>query len=273
MAPRDLLVIGNYAHDEIITQRGERFSALGGATAYMCSVLEALEADYEVVSKVGKDFLYTNDLVRPSTVDETLPTTCFLDDFTSGRRVGTVKALCAPIRAADLTTSARISIANGCAGEVLPEAVSKLRELSEVVVADLQSILRVLGPDGVIGLVPLSKTNHPVKQIDFLKGSEEEAAFVDVDGPVLIITKGNQGCEIVEGRKRTHVPGFPAEEIDASGAGDCFLAGFAFALAKGFGVLEAARFANYCGSLAVKQTGIPKLTAADFTSMRASLRR
>ncbi len=87
MAQRDLLVIGNYAHDEIITQRGERFSALGGPTAYMCSVLEALAADYEVVSKVGKGFLYTNDLVRPSTVDQTLPTTCFLDDFTSGRRV------------------------------------------------------------------------------------------------------------------------------------------------------------------------------------------
>src|SRR5688500_14803295 len=102
MTHRELLVIGNYAHDKIITQRGERFSALGGATAYMCSVLEALEADYEVVAKVGKDFLYGADVIRPPVVDPTLPTTSFTDDFTSGRREGTVTSLCAPIRGEDL---------------------------------------------------------------------------------------------------------------------------------------------------------------------------
>ncbi len=269
---RDLLVTGNYAHDEIITQRGERFSALGGATAYMCKVFQALDADYEVVAKVGKDFLYTKDLIRPPIVDADKPTTAFLDDFTSGRREGTVTALCSPIRAADLMTRAKISIANGCAGEVLPEAVAKLREISDLVVCDLQSILRVLGPGGKIELVKLSKTGHPVTAIDFLKGSEEEAEFVDVDGPVLIITRGAKGCEIVERGKRTHVPGFPAEEIDASGAGDCFIAGFGYALSKGLGVVEAARLANYCGSLAVQKTGIPELTAADFASMLVTLK-
>lgn len=277
MAHRDLLVVGNYAHDEIITQRGETFSALGGATAYMSTVLEALGADYEVVSKVGRDFLYGSELTRPPIVDLSLPTTSFLDDFTSGRRVGTVTALCSPIRAADLTGSAKIAIGNGCAGEVLPETVARLREISQVVVCDLQSLVRVLGPGGVIELIPLSRTGHPIGSIDFLKGSEEEAAFVDLSGPgkqpVLIITRGDQGCEIVEGTRRTIVPGFPAEEIDASGAGDCFLAGFGFGLSEGLGVLEAARLANYCGSLAVQKTGIPQLTRADFSTILATLRR
>ena len=104
---RELLVIGNYGHDEIITQRGERFSALGGATAYMCGVLEAFGSDYEVVAKVGKDFKYAGEVIRAPIVDPVLPTTAFLDDFTTGRRVGTVTALCAPIRAADLTVNDR----------------------------------------------------------------------------------------------------------------------------------------------------------------------
>ena len=275
MAHRDLLVVGNYAHDEIITQRGERFSALGGATAYMCSVLEALDADYEVVSKVGKDFLYAADVIRPSVVDPSLPTTCFRDDFTSGRREGTVTALCSPIRAADLKGTAKIAIANGCAGEVLPEAVAKLREISDVVVCDLQSLIRVLGNDGLIGLIPLSKTGHPISSIDFLKGSEEEAEYVDLPTtgkqPVLIITRGDKGCEIVEGGKRTRVPGYPAEEIDASGAGDSFIAGFAYGLSKGLSVLAAAQLANYCGSLAVQKTGIPQLSRADFAQVLAEL--
>ena len=277
MAHRDLLVVGNYAHDEIITQRGERFSALGGATAYMCSVLQALEADYEVVSKVGKDFLYGANVIRPSRVDDTLPTTSFLDDFTSGRREGNVTSLCSPIRAADLTGTAKIAIANGCAGEVQPQTVARLREISDVVVCDLQSLIRVLDSRGRIQLVPLALSGHPIASIDFLKGSEEEAEYVDVSGPgkqpILIITRGEKGCEIVEGAKRTLVPGFPAEEIDASGAGDCFIAGFAYGLSKGHSVLESARLANYCGSLAVQKTGIPVLTKADFATVLAKLNR
>lgn len=273
----DLRVVGNYAHDDIITERGEKFSALGGATAYMCSVLEALGSDYEVVAKVGGDFLYGAEVIRPPRVERRSKTTSFVDDFTSGRREGTVRTLCEPIRPADLTGTARISIANGCAGEVLPETVARLRELSEVVVCDLQSVIRVLGPGGKIELVPLSKSGHPVGAIDFLKGSEEEAAFVDLPKtgkrPVLIITKGAKGCEIVDGATRTTVPGFPAEELDASGAGDSFLAGFAHGLAKGYSVLESARLANFCGALAVQKTGIPKLESRDFTAVLESLKR
>ncbi len=276
MAHRELLVVGNYAHDEIITQRGETFSALGGATAYMCSVLEALDADYEVVAKVGKDFQYAAEVIRAPIVDDACPTTRFLDDFTSGRREGTVRSLCAPIRAEDLTCTARIAIANGCAGEVLPQTVARLRAISEVVVCDLQSLIRVLGPGGKIELIPLSKTGHPISSIDFLKGSEEESEYVDLRGPgkrpILIITRGAQGCEIVEGSNRTVVPGFPAEEIDASGAGDSFIAGFAYGLSKGFSVLTSARLANHCGSLAVQKTGIPRLTREDFTAVLNSLR-
>ena len=274
---RDLLVVGNYGHDEIITERGEKFSALGGATAYMCSVLEALEADYEVVAKVGRDFLYAGEVIRAPIVDPVCPTTSFLDDFTSGRREGTVKALCAPIRAEDLTGTARISIANGCAGEVTPETIARLRQISQVVLCDLQSLLRVVGPDGRIGLVKLSETGHPVASIDFLKGSEEEAEYIDLPSggkpPILIITRGSEGCEIVEGGQRTKVPGFPAEEIDASGAGDSFIAGFAYGLAKGLGVVAAARLANHCGALAVQKTGIPKLSRADFAAVLESLGR
>lgn len=267
---RELLVIGNYGHDEIITQRGERFTALGGATAYMAPVLDAFGSDYALVAKVGADFQYGAQVARAPIV-EGAHTTAFLDDFTSGRRVGTVRAQCAPIRAVDLREAAKIGIANGCAGEVLPEAVAQLKALCPVVVADLQSVVRVLDAASVIQLVKLSASGHPVAAIDYLKGSEEEAAFVDADGPVLIVTKGKDGCDLISRGRVTHVPGFPADEVDASGAGDCFLAGFAHGLARGLPAVKAARLANYCGAQAVKVTGIPAFTPDELARVMKDL--
>jgi len=43
------------------------------------------------------------------------------------------------------------------------------------------------------------------------------------------------------------------------------MAGLAFSLLKGRPLLEAARFANYCGALAVRHVGVPALRPQDFT--------
>ena len=55
----------------------------------------------------------------------------------------------------------------------------------------------------------------------------------------------------VEPRIRAAVP---------TGAGDCFLAGFAAGLARGLDPLRAARIGAYCGARAVEQIGVPRLT-------------
>jgi tagatose kinase len=72
---------------------------------------------------------------------------------------------------------------------------------------------------------------------------------------VIVVTQGAEGCTVYTQAKKQHVPGFPAEEVDPTGAGDCFDAGFLVSWLSGQPLADAARFANACGALAVTQQG------------------
>jgi sugar/nucleoside kinase (ribokinase family) len=51
------------------------------------------------------------------------------------------------------------------------------------------------------------------------------------------------------------VPGFTVQEVDPTGAGDSFCAGFTVALLENMPLEEAGRFANAVGALAVTKLG------------------
>lgn len=72
---------------------------------------------------------------------------------------------------------------------------------------------------------------------------------------VIVITKGAQGCDVITQDGTVHVPGFAVEEVDPTGAGDCFDAGFLRQWIAGASPVDAARFANACGALAVTAKG------------------
>ena len=72
---------------------------------------------------------------------------------------------------------------------------------------------------------------------------------------VVILTQGADGCVVHTRGGAEHVPGFPVEEVDPTGAGDCFDAGFLATWLQGSPPAEAARFANACGALAVTVQG------------------
>lgn len=72
---------------------------------------------------------------------------------------------------------------------------------------------------------------------------------------IIIVTKGALGCEVVTQQGTVQVPGFAVEEVDPTGAGDCFDAGFLVQWSKGSSPVEAAFFANACGALAVMKKG------------------
>jgi 1D-myo-inositol 3-kinase len=131
-----------------------------------------------------------------------------------------------------------------------------------VVVADAQGLLREITPRGEVLLRPLDP--EAARQLDVLKASRAESRLLDVDGLrrrlTLVITDGARGCTVLTASAETHVPAFPAQEMDPTGAGDCFLAGFAVGLARGLDPVRAARIGAYCGARAVEQIGVPRLT-------------
>ncbi len=74
-------------------------------------------------------------------------------------------------------------------------------------------------------------------------------------GKTVVLKQGARGCRIFQGTVDLEVPSFPVEEVDPTGAGDSFCAGFTVAMLDGLDLAAAGRFANATGALAVTKKG------------------
>ncbi|XWX04063.1 sugar kinase [Aggregatilineales bacterium SYSU G02658] len=72
---------------------------------------------------------------------------------------------------------------------------------------------------------------------------------------IIVVTQGAQGAKVYHHGRWEHVPAFSVEEVDPTGAGDCFDAGFLVRWLAGDALADAVRFANACGALAVTRRG------------------
>jgi sugar/nucleoside kinase (ribokinase family) len=114
------------------------------------------------------------------------------------------------------------------------------------------------------------------EEAQLLTGQPALAPAVDTllstrPGKVVIITQGRDGCTVYTQHETHRIPGFGVEEVDPTGAGDCFDAGFLVRWLAGDPVADAARFANACGALAVTAQG-PMAGARRLEEVRAFIR-
>ncbi|KAF8675453.1 hypothetical protein HU200_047825 [Digitaria exilis] len=276
------LVVGSYCHDVLI--RGGRVvgETLGGAAAFVSNVLDAAaprgeeqgeEAPFVVVSKVGDDFAYASAPAparRPPLVCAS-PTTSFHAQFSDAaasahapdRELRLVCA-CDPIYPADLPDRRfAYGLAVGVAGEVLPETLERMIRLCRAVLVDAQALIRAFDGDGAVGHVALEDTPYArlLPRVAFLKASSEEAPYVGVETArrrcCVIVTEGRDGCRLYWDGGEACVAPFPAVQVDPTGAGDSFLAGFAAGLLWGLSATDAALLGNFFGAAAVAQVGVP----------------
>ncbi len=73
--------------------------------------------------------------------------------------------------------------------------------------------------------------------------------------PEIVWKRGAEGAVHHDARGRTAVPGFAVEEVDPTGAGDCFGAGFVSMRLRGEPPERTLRVACACGALAVTRKG------------------
>ncbi len=273
-----VIIAGHYCHDTLYLANGTRREALGGSVSYISSVLNALDIECSVVSKVGADFGYFSQIshapLHAPVVASGAVTTQYISDFTHGERIGRVGAVCEPIYLSDLTHRVSgtshdhpalytIALAVGIVGEVLPETLSGLADRSHYLLCDVQGLIRQIDSVGRVTCKPLRDTEYYglLGRISFLKASRQEAEFLDIEEvrrrTCLLVTEGDQGCTVYLKNREFKVPAFQAVELDPTGAGDCFLAGFAAGLLQGLALDEAVRMGNYYGALAVAQVGVP----------------
>jgi sugar/nucleoside kinase (ribokinase family) len=88
-----------------------------------------------------------------------------------------------------------------------------------------------------------------------LESDEQGCHLWASQGKTVVLKMGPKGCRIYSGERVIDVPGFAVKEVDPTGAGDSFGAGFTVALLENMPLQEAGRFANAVGALAVTKLG------------------
>lgn len=95
--------------------------------------------------------------------------------------------------------------------------------------------------------------------LDFLFPGVPEAEAVEqmlaAKAEIIVLKRGADGATVIHDGQRHDLPGHKVDEIDPTGAGDCFCGTFVALLAQGFAVAEAARMANAAGATAVTRHG------------------
>ena len=119
---------------------------------------------------------------------------------------------------------------------------------------------RVLGLNDVKEALPL---------IDYITPNEDEARYytgkTDPDAMAecfleygvrnVIVKLGGRGCCFRNAREKISLPAIPVHAVDSTGAGDCFIAGFASEILRGSSHEKALRFANACGAVCTTAVG------------------
>ena len=96
----------------------------------------------------------------------------------------------------------------------------------------------------------------PVKNVEDAKRCAQK--FLDAGVRRVIITLGANGSLLASRDASQHVPPFPVNSVDSTGAGDAFIGSFAVFLGEGVSELEAVRRANLYAGLSTTGVGTQK---------------
>ena len=144
---------------------------------------------------------------------------------------------------------------------IIRSVLSAAKEAGQLVFADTKlPNFRFLKLDDIRGSLPL---------IDFMTPNEDEAryysgktepaemagVFLDKGVKNVIIKLGGKGCYFRNREGELFLPPCEIQAVDATGAGDNFVAGFAAEILRGAAVPEALRFANACGAICATAVG------------------
>mgnify|MGYP002868298534 CR=1 FL=1 len=115
----------------------------------------------------------------------------------------------------------------------------------------------------------LSDISDSMPLIDYITPNEDEAkyysggtdpqemadVFLACGVKNIIIKLGSRGCFFKNADESFYLPAFPVKAVDATGAGDNFIAGFTGELLRGNDVRNSVRFANACGAICTTAVG------------------
>lgn len=98
-----------------------------------------------------------------------------------------------------------------------------------------------------------------VEEAIAMSGLDDPAAaadfFIERGAGTCVFTMGGEGSYVVSRDQRIHIPAFDIDVVDTTGCGDAYCGGFIAALARGWTIEDAARFATATSALVASGLG------------------
>jgi sugar/nucleoside kinase (ribokinase family) len=272
-----LLAVGHVTWDKV-----EGRDVLGGSVSYAALTARKLGWDAAVLTSASPDFSAERDLpgvavqARPSSA-----TTRFVNRYDAqGNRQQYLLARAADVDVTSAPEEWRSpdALLLGSVASEIPKHAATAFEAG-VVGALAQGWLRQFAADGAVKPQPWADPAGDLFGVHVLFLSVHDVAG-DVDKarellervPIVALTRGWEGMDLMT-RDAVHaVPTLPRTEVDPTGAGDVFAAAFLLRYQESGDPLEAAAFASCAASCAVEGVGTTTLGDRAEVEKRMGLR-
>ncbi len=145
--------------------------------------------------------------------------------------------------------------------EVVREVFTALKDRGVMIFADTKlPNFRRLSLHDISDVLPLIDCIFPNEdEAAYYSGRKdpEEAADVFLSHGIrnVVIKLGADGCFFKNEKERIRLAAYPIKAVDATGAGDNFLAGFVSEILRGASHADALRFGNACGAVCTTAAG------------------
>jgi sugar/nucleoside kinase (ribokinase family) len=145
--------------------------------------------------------------------------------------------------------------------DVIRSVLSAAKSAGQIVFADTKlpnfRFLKLEDLQDVLPLIDYITPNEDEARYYTGRTEPEEMADIFLEKGVqnVIIKLGGKGCLLKNKDELLSLPAYQIRAVDATGAGDNFIAGFASELLRGNTPAEALRFANACGAVCTTAVG------------------
>ncbi len=290
-----ITAFGNPVYDYIKTQKAATDGrVLSGCSVNAALVLSRLGEKVRLVGAIGNDYkpafikkLAEHD-IEPVIIDSEKTggfSLVYYDNF--GNRTLDILGKANDIGkiGEHLYADSKAVLIGPILGEISFETIKEIRKnYKGVMFCDPQGLLRNVdlsgriihekkrGIEEIIGLFDIVKPNeleaNVLTGLDCRRNAYKAAEIIKSWGPkIVIITLAELGSVIYDGYQYIDIPPFETDLVDATGAGDTYMAGFTFEYLKTGDLKKSGCFASAVASIMIEQIG------PDFVMSEKEIRR
>ena len=272
-----LLALGHVSRD-----RRPCGDVLGGSVTYGALAARRLGWDAAILTSAGPDFDPDQELPGvPVFLRRSPATTRFVNEYDAdGTRHQIVTARAEDVDLAALPeewSDPDALLMGPLVGELAGFAATALA--AGCVGAIAQGYVRAIDASGQVGAKEWARPERDLPGVHVLFLSEHDLPDADVRArellahvPMVALTRGWRGLTLLTREGVHEVPSLPRPEVDPTGAGDVFAAGFMVRYHETGDPLEAAAFGACVASCAVEGVGTSSLGDRDEVLRRMALR-